>query len=141
MTDKIQKIAEQMGELLVKLTHVNIEIRMGYVEFQQKQKKLTKQLLQELSKQSKDTAFNMKEINLRRAAEANLNALKEENVGLLACIRKFEAELSKSKDIYCENGHAEVVGVGNTFKCVKCGEIIRGISLKSFVKKKWFRHE
>jgi predicted Zn-dependent peptidase len=50
MTDKIQDIAEQMGELLVKLTHVNIEIRIGYVEFQQKQKKLTKQLLQELSK-------------------------------------------------------------------------------------------
>jgi hypothetical protein len=39
--------------------------------------------------------INMKEINLRRAAEANLNALKEENVGLLACIRKLKTELPK----------------------------------------------
>jgi uncharacterized protein YfkK (UPF0435 family) len=134
MNDKIQKIIDKFKNVNLGIVKYVDHKDFPYEDFSEALHELIKSKF-ELSKQSKDTAFNMKEINLRRAAEANLNALKEENVGLLACIRKLEAKLSKSKDIYCENGHAEVVEVGNAFKCVKCGEIFQGISLKPFLKK------
>ena len=47
--EELKKISYDMGELVVKLTHVNVANRIGYVEFQQKQKKLTKELLKATS--------------------------------------------------------------------------------------------
>ena len=50
--NKIQEIADEMGQIVVDLTHTDRNRRIGYVEFQRKQKILIKQLIEQAHKEA-----------------------------------------------------------------------------------------
>ena len=90
--DRDQRDSRQNGRIIVRLTHVEINRRIGYVEFQQGQKKLTKALLKALDKAEADTKRQ------QRQYKGAQDALKR--------VMAERAEDKKRLDFWIKNHHA-----------------------------------